>query len=171
VTFCWRERSGGKALAVHGGWPHFRSSVELDFALAFDFAFALEVLQEYFQQCILSSCAVAMRKQFQTTATRLTYKDGKYGVVPWIYDGTSLKCHWSGPLPEGTFAQAHAHPTSVSEKPGYDDHDLADGKQDVHLSVPVLVLHQRGINEAVPHQSQPVQLMDNHWIDLFKPKK
>jgi RHS repeat-associated protein len=105
-------------------------------------------------------------------AAWLTLNDGKYGVVVWPWDNQYDTTQWKGPMPQGTIGQAHTHQTSGTELPTGRDHDLADGTQGKNYpTMNVYTLHQRGIFEAVPHQTQPMKIMGNGWIDLFKPKK
>jgi RHS repeat-associated protein len=101
----------------------------------------------------------------------VTYKDGKYGFVIWPWSADTAKETWKGPVPEGTIADVHVHPSSshYDPKPSPNDHDLADGKQVKSLSVPVYVLHRTGIYEAVPGKKDAVQIRDDHWVKDFKP--
>jgi hypothetical protein len=101
----------------------------------------------------------------------VTYNDGKYGFVIWPWSAENAKETWKGPLPEGTIADIHVHPSNprYDPKPSPGDHNLADGKQRADVRLPVYVLHRSGIYEAVPGQREAVQVRDEHWLKEFKP--
>lgn len=96
-------------------------------------------------------------------------EDGKYNFVMWPWSAEPGKERWKGPLPQGAVAVVHTHPTAKSERPSPGDHDLADGKQDSRIRMPVYVLHRNGIWKAVPSVKDPIQVRDYHWLKDFKP--
>jgi hypothetical protein len=96
-------------------------------------------------------------------------KDGKYSFIVWPWSAEAGKERWKGSVPQGAVAVIHTHPTAKSERPSPGDHDLADGKQDSRIRMPVYVLHRNGIWKAVPSAKEPIQMRDYHWLKEFKP--
>lgn len=96
-------------------------------------------------------------------------KDGEYSFVRWPWSAEAAREKWKGPAPKGSVAIVHTHPSSKSERPSPEDHDLADGKQRRDIHVPVYVLHRNGIWKAVPGVKDPIRVRDSHWLNAFKP--
>jgi len=95
--------------------------------------------------------------------------EGEYSFKLWPWSAESGREIWKGPPPRGAVAVVHTHPTNRSERPSPGDHNLAQGKQDPSVKMPVYVLHMRGIWKAVPNARDPIQVRDYHWVDRFKP--
>ena len=100
----------------------------------------------------------------------VTSKDGQYGFVPWPWSAESAKETWKGPAPEGSVAVVHTHPSAKSDRPSPGDHDLANGKQNSSIRMPVYVLHRNGIMKAVPGVNDPIRVRDYHWVHDFQPQ-
>jgi len=96
-------------------------------------------------------------------------KDGEYSFIVWPWSAAAGKETWKGPVPDGAVAIIHTHPSSKSERPSPDDHDLADGKQSKSIRMPVYVLHRNGIWKAVPGARDPVQVRGSQWLKDFRP--
>ena len=100
----------------------------------------------------------------------VTSKDGQYGFVQWPWSAESAKETWKGPAPDGAVAVVHTHPSAKSERPSPGDHDLANGKQNSSIRMPVYVLHRNGIMKAVPGVNDPIRVRDYHWVHDFQPQ-
>jgi hypothetical protein len=96
-------------------------------------------------------------------------KDGRYEFLIWPWSAAAGKETWKGPAPDGAIAVIHTHPSTKSERPSDDDHDLADGKQDTRIRMPVYVLHRNGIWKAVPGKKYPIRVRESRWVNDFKP--
>ena len=101
----------------------------------------------------------------------VTFKNGEFGFVRWPYSARMDSETWKGPLPECTVAIVRTNSAEYSEEPSVTDHDLADGRQAPAVTLPVYVLHLRGISKAVPGKSEAVYVRDSLWINEFAPTR
>jgi hypothetical protein len=98
-------------------------------------------------------------------------KDGKYSFVRWPWSAETNKETWKGPPPGGAVAVVHTHPTASAENTSDKDRDLARGKQDKDIRMPLYVLHKNGIRKFDPagsKDSKDIRVRDYRWVDEFK---
>jgi RHS repeat-associated protein len=85
---------------------------------------------------------------------------GTYNCMRWPWSATNKKETWNGPVPEGSVAIAHTHPTRVpsssgtaaSAWPSSGDEDTAK-----HLGMPIYVISDIGVTKYDPKTKKQTQ--------------